>query len=145
MKNLIVFVLATVVCFFPANVNAGMLDWGAKGYVEGSLFPTNDEYGIYSTLEGYIQVYPKDLNRWFIFTNPTISLTRDFNKRTQHDNSYITSLDLGSSAYISSIKLGAGYQLSKDFDIRIVYWNAREPRGYEGDWTGVQLRWTFGK
>lgn len=146
MKTLVSMLMSAVfvllfACWAPAQ--GGILDWQGNGHIELSVFPVNNEHNTYGTLEIYSEIRPKDIRKTFFFVQPMVFLG-DSIPKIRYDNSYITGLHVG-VGYISSVKLGIGYELSERWDVRAVYWNTREPTGYEGDWTGVQFRYVFGK
>ena len=142
-KMLAVLFFAVVVIIVGSNAQAGMLDWRVSGYAEVSAYPLNNEHNSYGTLEVYSEFQPKDFKKGFLFIQPVIFLGGTVPK-IRYDNRYITGVKLG-VGYIQSIKLGIGYELTERLDMRAVYWNTREYTGYEGDWTGIQIRYTFGE
>ena len=139
MKKLLT-VFIVLVMLFPISVMA--MAWGTNGYIEGSCFPVNDEHATPATVEAYVQAYP--YGDFFVFANPTLSITNDVPDSTRHDNTYITGVDLG-VGYLSDLNVGVGYRLTRKFDVRLLYSVQKEYTGYEGDWTGIQVRYSFGE
>ena len=153
-RNIILFSLACIVLFgFISSANAGILDWEASGYVEGSLYPPHNEYdpspGVefkdrvvarYS-LEASIELRPKDFPRLILFAAPRIFFG---NSRPQHSYNWDT------TPIVLNENYGIGYQVVKEPDIQVRIAHG-EWRGlgndYKGErlvWSALQIRWTFG-
>ena len=143
MKKLVeIIVLAVMILLLGVQAEASEKSVGkSTGYLGASFFPVNDEHETPATLEGYVQ-YGNDYV--FMFTGFMFDVTNNIPERIRMDNRYITGIDFG-IGYLSDVQLGIGYNLNKSFDVRLFYKVQREPNGYEGDWTGVQVRWNFGE
>lgn len=144
MKLKKMFIICLALCALGGGfAHADTLDWKVKGYVKCSFFPINDEHETPATLKAYIQGHPKKL-KTFLFVNPVFYVTDNVPQRVRHDNTYITTgIEWHGVGYLSDIQGGIGYQFTDNLDVRLIYRNTRYPNGYEGDWTGIQLKWSF--
>lgn len=147
MKKIAEIVVMVVTLLFCIQSNAIGLEpiersgGGLTGHLGATIFPKNDEHDTPATLESYVQYENKDI---FVFTEFMFNITDQVPERVRTDNRYITTMDL-KVGYLSNVQLGIGYNLNKSFDARLIYIVQREPEGYEGDWTGIQIRWNFGR
>lgn len=137
--NKILLVISLVI-LMVGNVLAG--DFNQKGNIELSAFPINDEHGVYARWELYQQVGYKNI---YVFTNPRLCFSNDIVDTTRTDRSYITSWEPFNRGYFDEWTSGVGYTVDRNVDIRIIYVAHRLPDGYEGDWSGIQVRVNWGK
>ncbi len=145
------FVLLAVI--LPQTTEAGILDWKASGWVEGSVYPPHNEFdpnpGIAFPdrtvasygLKVYLEARPKDFDHLFIFVEP-FALFGD--RRPQLDYNW------SAKPIVMNLIYGAGFQLIKkpDVQIKISHGEWIDLGGYKGEklqWNAVQIRWTFGK
>lgn len=113
------------------------LCFGFSGWIEGSYFPVNDEHETPLTVEGYVEYGEKI----FCFSGAKFNFTSTVPDRVRYDRTYVTNLDCG-AGYVSQFDAGIGYRID-NIDLKFLYRCQREFNGYEGDWTGIQVRWTF--
>ena len=126
--------LALLISLMCNLANAEMTGW-----IEGSTFPLNNEHETYGIVEGYGQY---EIEKYFVFANPTLYITDNIPEKVRHDRIYVTNLNLG-IGYLSQVDFGAGYYLTKALRVNLLYRCQRYYTGYEGDWTGVQIRYEW--
>jgi len=137
-----IFVITIIMLTIAFSFSNPALAEDLSGYIGTSIFPVNDEHDTNGTVEGYAEYARKN---FFVSAEGEFWITNNVPKKTRTDNSYITGTSFGTFGYLSDVQLGIGYKLPKGFDIRLIYRNQRWYTGYEGDSTGIQVRWNFGK
>jgi long-subunit fatty acid transport protein len=132
MKKLLLALLMVVVLAVPA--------FAIEGWVDAIVYPVNDEHNTYAKVKVYIE---QEYEGFFGWVCPEIALTSSI-PVSDRDTTYVTDLDLG-VGYMPGFEAGVGYRITKDLDVRLIYESELGYDGYEGDWTGIGVRWRFGQ
>ena len=138
---------------FPAgSCLAGLFDWQARGWVEGSLYLPRGEYcpsgGItYDKqvearygLDLNFEFGPRDIDRLFFFATPSLY----FGDNLPGEDDY----NFRANPMVLNAVYGVGLVLSKKYNIqaRVTHGEWFDLGGYEGEqklWNAIQLRWLF--
>jgi len=135
----------------PVPAQAGWLDWEAKGWVQGSLYPPHNEFDPHPMidfsdrtvarygLEMNLQIGPKDFSRFFFFVNPTFLFG---DSRPQLDYNYSI------APIVVNAQYGLGFIVSREhnIEVRIAQGKWIDLGEYKGEkllWNAIQVRWSF--